>query len=42
MTKQKHYQNSTWTMRMPMLLSRALMEPCGSGRLSLSALRMNS
>lgn len=44
MTEQKRYIISIWTIRMPMsmLLSRALMEPCGSGRHPLPVLRMNS
>jgi hypothetical protein len=44
MTEQKQQIISTWTTLMPMsmLLSRALMEPCGSSRHPLPALRMNS
>lgn len=44
MTERNQQIISTWAIRMPlsMLLSRALMEPCGSGRRPLSALRMNS
>ena len=44
MTEQKYHIISIWIMRMPMstLLSCALMEPGGSGRHPLPALRMNS
>lgn len=44
MTERKQQIISIWIIRMPMsmLLSRALMEPCGSGRRPLPALRMNS
>ena len=44
MTEQKQHIIFSWTMLMPMsmLLLRALMEPCGSGRRPLPAPRMNS
>jgi hypothetical protein len=44
MTEQKQHIISIWTMRMSMsvLLSCALMEPCGSGRHPLLAPRINS
>ena len=42
MTEQKQRIISTWAMPMSMLLSYALIEPCGSGRLPLSGLRMDN
>lgn len=44
MPEQKHSIISSWTMFMfmSMLLSYALLEPCGSGRRPLPAPRMNS